>query len=749
MPAVQTTPKNFKPFRFHGVQLQWRDEHSQAIGDCVFCKREGKFYVSPEDGRWDCKRCNASGNIATFLRNLWEKSKQYTTADDYEALAQRRGLLDPETLVRWGAVRSLITGDWLLPGYGPGGKIDQLYAYRKDYKTGKQVLLATPAYTGHHGQDVGHALHGVNLFKESAEYIYLCEGPWDAMALWETLRRMKVSADGESYLMTANEDISVLTNINVLAVPGCMVFFPHWAPLFAGRNLYLLYDNDHPKKNPQTKELEDPAGYLGMKKVIQVLSRAEEKPASCHYLRWGEKGYDPDRPSGYDLRDVLSSPEVPTRIKAITEVLEKVQPTPNEWVVGRSATAPKGQPSLELTHCEKWDDLVTSWRKSGMRWTEGLDRGLSVMLASIVSTKLVGDQLWVKIVGPPACGKSVLCEAVSANEKYVFAKSSIRGFHSGYKTDREGEEDNGLVPKLRDKTLVTKDGDTLLQAPNLPQILSEARDLYDRNSRTHYRNKMGRDYHGVRFTWLLCGTESLRSLDSSELGERFLDCVIVEDMDEELERDIGWKVALRACREMNMLSNGDLTSQEMPEMVRAKQMTGGYINYLRENDVDLMAQVQEPEAALRRCQYLAEFVSFMRARPSKKQEEKVQREMSFRLISQHVRLAKCLAVVLNRKTLDDEVMRRVSRVALDTARGRTFEIVRHLAKAGEQGAETKVIALWTGETEEKERNLLRFLKKIKAVEHFQHKSKPGLSPRPRWRLTKRMAELYREVTDDA
>ena len=146
----------------------------------------------------------------------------------------------------------------------------------------------------------------------------------------------------------------------------------------------------------------------------------------------------------------------------------------------------------------------SAWRKA-LKWTDGLDCALSVMLASVTSTMQVGDQLWVKIIGPASCGKSTLCEALSVNDKYILAKSTIRGFHSGYKSDRDGTEDNSLIVQVRNKTLITKDGDTILQSPNLGQILSDARDLYDCTTRSHYKNKMGKDYVGVRMTWILCG----------------------------------------------------------------------------------------------------------------------------------------------------------------------------------------------------------------------------------------------------
>ena len=377
----------------------------------------------------------------------------------------------------------------------------------------------------------------------------------------------------------------------------------------------------------------------------------------------------------------------------------------------------------------------------------GLDHALSVMLASVASTKTVGDQLWVKVIGPAACGKSTLCEALSINQDYVFAKSTIRGFLSGYRKDGgKDKEDNSLIPLVRDKTLVTKDGDTLLNLPNLGQILSEARDLYDGTSRSHYRNAMGNDYAGVRMTWLLCGTSSLRAIDSSELGERFLDCVIMEGIDDELEDEILWRVVNRADRNLAIESDGEPGTQYEPELVEAMQLTGGYVSYLRENAVSVLPAIENPRWALRQCARLGKLVAYMRARPSQRQDEGAEREFAPRLVSQHVRLAKCLAMVLNRKSVDEKVMRRVRRVSLDTSRGQTLAIAHCLHKSSD-GSEVKALSAFTNQPEEKIRTLLRFLRQIGVVEPFNVKT-VGVSYRVRWRLTRRLRLLYNSVMEE-
>lgn len=448
----------------------------------------------------------------------------------------------------------------------------------------------------------------------------------------------------------------------------------------------------------------------------------------------------------------LSTAELQRRDRG-DALLNLIEPVPTEWLANRtglSSPQEKGEgKELDCLPCTEWKVLVASWRKA-MKWLEGLDRALSVMLACITSTTLIGDQLWVRVMGPASCGKSTLCEALSVNRQYILAKSTIRGFHSGFKSDAGGQEDNSLVAQLYNKTLVIKDGDTLLQSPNLGMILSEARDLYDSTSRTHYRNRMGRDYQGVRMTWILCGTSSLHFLDQSELGERFLDCVIMDGIDDELETDILWKVAHRADRSMGLESNGKVETQHDPALVQAMRLTGGYIAHLRSRANVLASATPSSDKVLKRCIELGKFVAYMRARPSAKQEETAEREMASRLTSQLVRLAKCLAIVLNRPRVDDaEVMRRVAQVAIDTARGRTLEMAKHLYAAGSAGLEVKRLAICISETDAKTLAILRFLKKIRAVEVFIHQITSGLASRPKWRLTPHVAALYKGVMTEA
>jgi hypothetical protein len=174
------------------------------------------------------------------------------------------------------------------------------------------------------------------------------------------------------------------------------------------------------------------------------------------------------------------------------------------------------------------------------------------------------------------------------------------------------------------------------------------------------------------------------------------------------------------------------------------QLTGGYVSYLCDNSQSLLAKVDMDDEHVRMCSRLAKFVSYMRARPSLKQDESAEREFSSRLTSQIVRLAMCLAAVLGKRDVDDEVMTRTRKVALDTARGRTMELCRHLHKAGLEGTDTRALAIYTNQTEEREAALLRFLRKIGAVELYR-KEANGVKGKARWRLTGKLWKLFEEV----
>ena len=723
-------PDTLKPYVQHGVYLDYGDNSAEAVGTCPFCSRERKFSVKVETGQWrclaGCGKHNGGGGLLDFLQQLWDVSEKATTLDQYKTLAADRGLEYPDTLVHWGVVASVINGHWLVPAWGVDyhGKLrmQQLYIYAK--AGGRKVLMATST--------LKHGLFGLTHYDDTKSDVHVCEGPWDGMRYWEVLRSTKVGTDGE-YVHTSSVEHCLLNTVNVVAVPGCQSFLDVWARWFRDKSATFLYDNDHPRTHATTGAELPPPALLGVKHAVAVVHKIAE---DVKYLAWGPDGYDLQLANGYDLRDLLSKEPM----KGLLQVMTKIRVVPQDWMAADSVNAASGK--LVCKNCTTYSLLSNAWRKA-MKWTDGLDHALTCMLATIASTNTVGDQLWMKIMGPASCGKSTLCEALSVDTEHVISKSTIRGFHSGYRESSDEMEDNSLINQLRGKTLVTKDGDTLLQTPNLGQVLSEARDLYDRTSRTSYRTKASKDYEGVSWTWLLAGTSSLRSIDSSELGERFLDCVIMDRIDPQLEDDILLRVANKSASSVDIEVNETVRSQHSPELAEAMELTGGYAKWLRNNTSKMLPAIEFSDHAKHQCIQIGKLVAYMRARPSTRQKEKAERELAARLVSQHVRLAKCLALVLNRKAVDEPVMSRVRRVGLDTCRGTVLEITKALYEAGDAGKELNSLMLFVNCGDAELRVLMRFLREIGVVQNFITRNRRA------YRLTPVVKELYRSVARPA
>lgn len=729
-------------YQCHGVDFA-STSGDQAIGHCIFCDKDSKFHINRSNGLFDCKSCGLEGNLIVFLRHLYDLLSKNTEQEPYlEKLANSRGLLSPTTLSEWGLVRSYITGTYLIPGFNAAGEIVQLYRYVKDIKTEKKAWYVTPGLTRDSSGKKINA-HGIFWYipgDPNSKECYVCEGCFDGMTLSEILGK----------------------NYTILAVPGGNVFQPGWCEYMAGKDVFLLYDNDHLRtikdSNGKIIRKMEGTGIAGVKRASSILSSYKKPPTSISYLHWGDgdpktnrryTGYDPELKSGYDISDYLrEGTTLKERKKLWSTLSQKVQPVPKEWI---EEALPKAI-NIEPKKCTSWKDLVMAWRKSGMLWPdsgEGLDYGLSILLAADMSTATQGELVWLKLRGPASSGKSVLAEGLAVAKRYVKALSTLRGFYSGYRVSKNDDEDSSLIAVLDGKTLIIKDGDTLAKSAHVEKVLAEARDLYDGFGRSHYNNRMGKDYEYKRFTFVVCGTETLAFLDRSELGERMLDVILMDGMEPEVEDEIGWLVAMRANEEVSVSVNGVAQSFMTEGMLEAKSMTGGYVEYLRQNAEKLIRKVRSDDKSLKLCQHLATFASFMRTklpldRGKGHPEIKAQRELSFRLISQHVRLARCLAAVLNKTSYDEDVMRRVRKVGLDTSRGPTLDICHQLYPIGDKGLDIRAIALLVGQPDDKTRNLIRFLARIHVVETAAQ-GKHRIHKQIRWKLTDRVRRLYEIV----
>lgn len=743
MPSLDSYPQVLRPYVFLGVTLNYKEDSVEAIGDCPFCEREGKYYINAETGKWQCKVCNVGsdkggGNLKTFFKLLWDRSDKATTK--YEVLSKELRLLYPDSLTRWGVSKSIITGEWLVPGYDNHGHISQIYRYTKFGKDRKPSLKCMES----------HGILGMNLFDPKKPDVYLCEGWKDGIALWEILKSTKYSEE-KGYSLTGNESTSLLATANVLAVPGANVFDESWCRIFAGKRVFLMFDNDEHKTKQGDKELVTHPGYDGMKRITERLSSSGDGlPLEVCYLKWSDNGdiFNPNLTNGHDIRDTLTEgkglTEHNARIDNLTKIIKRVVIIPNDWIKGRSAASMKtGNLKTDIVKCEDWVTLENSWRKA-MTLTPGLRGALVISCAIALSTGMgYDDQVWAMIISPPSGGKSTLCEALATNDKWTYSQSEFTGFHSGWKSS-DGT-DVSLVNKLKNKTFLTKEGNTVLKSVNRDKILAQARDLYDKVSRTHYGHGVSNVYDDFNFTWLMYGTPEMENLDTSELGARLITYVIADKVDLALDRQITKKKINNHFANRIEGDDEEEVVIDKEALVKARQLTGGYIEYLRSNDKQIRESIKIRRGDVTKLSQFAEFISFFRAKPSTTQNEvEGDREFSSRLGGQFSGLCECIGGVLQKKVIDDEVTRLVRKTVMDTARGRTLDIA-HLLFKYRDGLNGRQIPLWTSRPQKEEMERIAFMRKLGIIVIDEPEIGSSIKAQPVFKLSNHMIELYSNV----
>ena len=241
----------------------------ERIAQCPFCMKE-KLHVNDRSGVWNCFTCGESGNLIQFIRRLHEESFEGTKPRDIEQLCESRGNFS-KGFEDWGIAKSFLTDEWIVPAYNAKGAMVQLYQWNhKLYPT----------------KTLGHGLFGVNCFDDSRPIVDICEGPWDGMAWYDATQ--------------------LFDDNSVIAVPGASIWKEQWNRLVEGKTVRILFDSDHPKTNKRSGKKMEPVGFRAAKSLARKLADVAKETL---YLEWGPEGFNPDWPSGTDLRDLLTGKE--------------------------------------------------------------------------------------------------------------------------------------------------------------------------------------------------------------------------------------------------------------------------------------------------------------------------------------------------------------------------------------------------------------------------------------------------------
>lgn len=340
-----------------------------------------------------------------------------------------------------------------------------------------------------------------------------------------------------------------------------------------------------------------------------------------------------------------------------------------------------------------FEDLIKTYKES-LYVSKNFQQTLAVMLATSVSTNIGGNELLLMyVMGPPSSGKSTLCEALSANRKYCRPTGKFTGFHSG--KPGKGAKDASLIPLIQGKTMVIKDFTTILSMPITIQegIFGELRELTDGSSTADYRNNKHTEYNNIRFSMLAGVTDAILKLDHTNLGERFLMVDITDEFHGSHEHV---KMAMSSITGAMLSSFLNLPNSPSEEgigtpkgyippdrLLKVKQCTSGFLNHVHHKMFHMHPPIV-PDWFSTKVNSIARFVAKVRAKVTRDFRTRsityrTRSEIGIRLAALLMKLSLSLAVVLDRDTLDKEILDIIRKVAKDTARGLNFEIVQAIA----------------------------------------------------------------------
>lgn len=265
-----------KGFFQHGYNPTGETGSDQLVGNCIFCGKDGHFYINPKVKKWDCKKCGRSGGFKTWLKEIVDWSQQFFCKAIAINLGRDRGI--KLSVLREERVGfNPLTKEYLVPVFGQN---------REDVWDIKRYIK------GRFWSTAGckKSLYGWDRILD-AHTVWLCEGEWDALMCRTFLN---------------NESI-----VSV-AVPGGDIFMQDWTQLFANKKVYVVYDNDE-------------TGTRGMNKVYKMLTSLV---SDIQFIHWPDS-----KPDGYDLRDYCNEK------KSLHSILTFFQPLPPGLEEGEGSDA--------------------------------------------------------------------------------------------------------------------------------------------------------------------------------------------------------------------------------------------------------------------------------------------------------------------------------------------------------------------------------------------------------------------------
>lgn len=471
--------KNLIAFKQHGF-IYKGESGTQVYGYSVFSGKDN-FWINPETKMWDCKNSGESGGYQQFLQRVHRMSIGYMHGERLAWLKKKRGFL--RTTIKNHAVGFNPHNDtYLIPVYDANNEnIWDLRIYNPKHKK----LMSTS------GCNVG--LYGWDSLQKYKN-IWLVEGEWDKMAIWEMLYKLDKLGDE-----------------TVVAVPGVLTFKQEWCQLFVDKNIRVAYDADKPRM--VNNVMKPGPGSVGSVKVYKILKSIAK---SLKFVHWPNDSKD-----GYDVNDLLNETKSHERMNIKLISYLKSDPPIEERFLTEVLDENKTDAEVFTGKFIKPEDVYAAYTK----WFYLPDTTvIDVLYGTIIGNRLSGDPLWLFLIAPSGGTKTEFCLSVSeAPRMFPMTTMTKNSLVSG--ANFGGNNDPSLIPLLNDKVLLIKDFTAILDMNHTQseEIFGTLRDAYDGRIEKMFGNGLLRRYES-KFGIVAGVTPKIEQFTQKNVafGERFL-----------------------------------------------------------------------------------------------------------------------------------------------------------------------------------------------------------------------------------
>jgi len=615
--------KKLRAFTMHNVHLH-KVSGNQVIGDCPFCNKDFHFYINKEKLLWDCKVCGESGNLFKFLDLINERNKKNLTDKALRRLARDRNL--PKSSFRnWEL--GFHEGQYSIAVRDIKGQVQDL----RLFKIGHKVISTSQAKTGLFG------LH--NIIKDPKAPVYICEGEWDTIAMQYLLRKAKAKG-------------------NAVCSPGANVFKVEWVEYFKQRKVYVCYDHDK-------------AGDKGQEMVAKRLNGIT---SGVRFLHW-----PPKFEIGYDIRDFIVNTFLKT--KKPKAALQKLLGYVRTSVPGKEETDESEQ-TLEAPTIDPSITIEDAFRAFESKM-HNPDRGaIELCFISLISNLFGTRPLWYFLVAPPSSGKTEIINGFKfTGEPYDIlahytSNLTSHTLISGMKLN----QDPSLLATFENspKTLFIKDFTPILSGNENEknEIFGQLRDSYDGYSGKDFGNGVKRRYNKLNFSIISGVTFQIydEASLSNSLGERFGKYVLPYSSDLEVQMKMMHKGMDNIGKEENLDDHtSHIVYSAVKNIIARIEKEGKKLPTLPHWARDQIGAISMYTAHMRSGVSRDRFRrDFIKSKPTV--------EMPMRLCTMLATTAIMRALVYGRSEVNEDDLKLIRKIALDTVNQRDEEILRQTYK---------------------------------------------------------------------